>query len=154
MVTFIYAILQLLTKRVRVVSQDQTHRPPLKPRSQSAVEGIAARGGFGPISPISLVSPASPISPISPSGNVYPMSPTITLERHATVQFEPSIKSMDLPRSPNTLSPDSPHRRSRKVPMERRSDNTGDRGPSESWLSRLFGWKTKGAEQDDTKEYP
>lgn len=120
-------------------------RPSLKPRSQSATDGMAARGDFGP---------TSPMSPISPGASGYPMSPGITLERHATVKFEPSIRSMDLHRSPTALNPDLQHARLRKGSTKADvSELTAD-DVNGSWISRLFGRKSKDEANSDAKEYP
>lgn len=101
-----------------------------KARSQSATDGIAARGGFGP-------------SNLSPGGsNSLTMSPAVTLER--TVQFG-SPKSIELPR-PSTVVQMNLQRTD--SPMGKGTDPKSE-GP---WISRLFTRKEKKASVDGAKE--
>ena len=118
-------------------------RPPLKQRSQSATEGMAARGGLGPT---------------TINAHTYSMSPAITLERHATVKFEPTTRSLDLPRSIDL--PRSPVRQSdqKQTQFPKTTSSPLKRNPakakSDGWLSKLFAWKSNDRTKEDTKQYP
>lgn len=59
-------------------------------RSQSAKDGLAARGGLGPFG----------------SGETFPMSQGITMERHTSIRFEPKSPT-EMPTSPAAIKSDS-----------------------------------------------
>ena len=120
-------------------------RPPPKPRSQSATEGMAARGGLGP---------TSPTSPISPIAQTYSMSPTITLERQATVKFDDATRSLDIPRSPMSQKSETQQTRHRKESKRTQITGTATNDASSSWFTRLFGRRGKDEVEDESKEYP
>ena len=106
---------------------------------------MAARGGLGP---------TSPTSPISPSSQTYPMSPTITLERHPIVKFDSVTRSLDMPRSPLSPNSELQQTRHRKGLSKTGFTDRSTKDASGNWFSRLFGRKTEGEVQDDIKEYP
>lgn len=123
--------MQLLTPAFSTAIEDKKHRP-LKPRSQSASEGMAARGAF----------------PFSPSGTI-PMSPSVTLER--TIRFEPK-GSMEVSKSEGPAKPSPLEARPITSGIEENDKKQSVEACKGGWSWRSFGWKSKGAAEDE-KDY-
>ena len=99
----------------------------IKPRSQSAYEGMVARGGF----------------PMSSGGSV-PLSPTVTVDR--TIKFQ-SKGSIEVSNSPELVERGSKDARLIQGDQENLTEQkTGY--TDGSWMSRLFGWKTRSHGED------
>lgn len=120
------------------VSDEHHPHGPKKALSQSAVDGINARGGF-----------AAP----SPSGT-YPLSPFISQERNTTIKFEPN-RSMDFsPSSPAAQISDPLKARRSVGSIQEVVSESSQKDAKGSWISRVFSRKSKDETNDDEKKYP
>lgn len=87
---------------------------------------------------------------MSPGGNV-PMSPSVTLER--TIRFEPkgSIEVREPLVSGKTGSIQTRPTKGNEEEPVRKESREAAKG---SWLSRLFGFKSKGDAEEEEQGYP
>ena len=106
---------------------------------------MAARGNFATNASLAPPSPGHPLT----------VSPAVTIDRHPTITFEPTGRSLDFPRSPSYTKPHFHHEDGDKATDDSKHVEWTDRAGRETWFSRLFGKKTgHEASIEKAKEYP